>query len=75
MQTLVKIGPSNVRVAEKKERNGTNPKFYTRLDLNPGPQLVAPVLYRLSYGVSRQNPNIYIYVVCVCYCICECMYI
>ena len=45
------------RVAEKKERNGTNKKSDIRKDLNPGRRLVAPMLHRLSYGVSRQNLN------------------
>ena len=49
------------RVAEKNERNGTNEKSDTRLDLNPGPRLVAPMIYLLSYGASRQNPNFYPY--------------
>ena len=45
-------------VAEKIERSGTNYKSDNRLDSNPGPRLVAPTLYRLSYGVSRQIRNI-----------------
>ena len=45
------------RVAEKKERNGTNEKSDIRYDLNPGPRLVAPMLYPLSYGASGQNSN------------------
>ena len=39
------------RVAEKKERMGKINKSDTRQDLNPDPRLVAPMLYRLSYGV------------------------
>ena len=46
-----------VRVAEKKELNGTNKKSDTLYDLNTGPPLFAPMLYWLSYGVSRQNQN------------------
>ena len=45
------------RVAEKKERKGTNTKSGSRYDLNTGPRIVAPLNYRLSYGVRRQNPN------------------
>ena len=45
-------------VAEKKERNGTNIKSDTRYELNPCPRIVAPMLYRLSNGVSRQIPNL-----------------
>ena len=45
------------RLAEKKERYGTNKKYDTRLDLNPGPRLVAPMLYLLSYDASGQNTN------------------
>ena len=45
------------RVAEKKEHNGTNKKYDTRMDLNQGTRLVALMLYRLSYSVRRQNPN------------------
>ena len=45
------------RVAEKKERNEINERSDTRQDLNPGPRLVAPMLYPLSYGASGQNPN------------------
>ena len=40
------------RVAEKKERNGTNEKSDIRLDLNPGPRLVAcrlVTMYIYSY--------------------------
>ena len=42
----------------KKERNGKNKKSDTRMATNPGPRLVAPTLYRLSYGVTY----IYIYI-------------
>ena len=45
------------RVAEKKKRNRTNKKSDTRYDSNPGLRLVAPTLFRLSYGVSRQIQN------------------
>ena len=45
------------RVAEKKERNGTNETSDTRLDLNPGPLLVAPMLYPLSYWCQWAEPE------------------
>ena len=54
MQTLVKNWTLQrfARVAEKKERNGTNEKSDTRKDLNPGTRLVAPMPYPLSYSTS-----------------------
>ena len=48
---------SIARLAEKKERNGVNKKSDTRMDLNPGPRLVAPMLYPLSDGAFGQNLN------------------
>ena len=45
------------RVAEKKERNGTNEKSDTRSDLNTAPRLVAPMHYPLTCGASGQSTN------------------
>ena len=40
------------RVAEKKERNGTNEKSDTRMDLNPGPRRATLMLHIMSIKKS-----------------------
>ena len=58
--TPVEIGPSNASpgLQRKKERNGTNKKYDTRLDLNPGPLAIAPTLNQLIHSVSWYNLNL-----------------
>ena len=59
MQALVKIGPSNASQGGHRRKKTTEQmkKSDTRSDLNQGPRLVTPMLYRLSYGVCKQIPN------------------
>ena len=41
----------------RNEPNGANKKSDTHYDSKPGPRLIAPMLYPLSYGVSWQILN------------------
>ena len=56
LEILFLLAMCFVWVAEKKERNGTNKKSETRQYLNPGPRLVALMLYHsLVGGASAQQ--------------------
>ena len=60
--TPVEIGPSNASPGQqrKKERNGTNKKYDTRQDLNPGPStyraLALPTELRYQLVEPEFNP-------------------
>ena len=64
----MKIGPSNASPGQqrKKERNGTNKKYDTRLDLNPGPSAyradALPTELRCQLAEPEINPNKLIHV-------------
>ena len=62
MLTPVEIGPSNASPGQqrKKQRNGTNEKYDTRLDLNPGPSTyrseALPTVLRCQLAEPEINP-------------------
>ena len=54
-----KLDLPTLRQCSRVRKNTTEQikKYVTRWDLNPGPRLIAPMLYPLSYGVSWQILN------------------
>ena len=52
-----KLDVPTLRQGSRERKNATPKKYDTRYYFNPGPRLIALILYPLSYGDSWQNLN------------------